>query len=201
MSATVHPMPDPYAAAAHKGIAEIEKLEAFETRLPMDKLVQWRGVGDALAKMRDKFNGNKNGFGQWVRDNGLDSGKLTDPADRSNAMWLADNWKVVLENLQNGTLKICSPPSDLRTAARAGNWKAILDGVQNTAPAVQGHPTNLRTTPLSSVLQRLQNGTLSPVQLSAYQYAEPCACCPCEWALSRRSRSAIWTSGLAPPKS
>ncbi|MFM0303991.1 hypothetical protein PQQ99_28125 [Paraburkholderia sediminicola] len=56
----------------------------------------WKEVGEALMVGR-KENTSNQAFGKWCAEMGFDM----KPDDRSNAMWLAENWSV-LESFQNG---------------------------------------------------------------------------------------------------
>ena len=54
----------------------------------------WREVGEALLVGRRKHKSDKL-FGQWVKENGFGD---MDRFDRHGAMWLADNWQLVVEH-------------------------------------------------------------------------------------------------------
>lgn len=54
----------------------------------------WRDYGAALLAKRELMPSNKE-FGAWVKATGLDADPASSAVDRSNAIWLAQNWSVL----------------------------------------------------------------------------------------------------------
>jgi hypothetical protein len=74
----------------------------------------WRQYGAALETKRVETP-SPNVFGQWVRENGLDTGRAKVAAVRSDAMWLARNWSALLPALKQTQ---CVNPQDIRQDLR-----------------------------------------------------------------------------------
>ena len=79
---------------------------------------QWAEYGAALLAQRKLMPSNKQ-FGQWVKANGLDNGLATRFEVRSNAMWMAEHWKAIVQSLHNVT---AHHPTAIRQQCRQAGY-------------------------------------------------------------------------------
>lgn len=110
-----------YAVQAKSALAAIERfsdeLESVPHKTSMCR-EKWRDYGAALLAQRVLMPSNQ-AFGQWVKTNGLDHGRASNSVTRSNAMWLAEHFDILV-NKQDVTFH---DPTNIRTQCREAGYE------------------------------------------------------------------------------
>jgi len=123
---TDQPLDDLDVAAA-KAHAEVERTsDSAETELKANR-VAWMTIGRIFDEKHAALNGSNNKFGEWVREQRLDTGRCRLSSVRSDAAWMWRN-RAVLEGFKNDI----SHPTALRAAARRSGYLWAIE--DNPAP-------------------------------------------------------------------
>jgi len=114
---------------AYKCLSDIDKHTTTAIKSRREVIRAWHEYGTILNGMRVHLKKDPV-FGQWIKDNKLDTGKAADQATRSDAMWIARVWskglREWLDAHEDGGYPMT--PTNLRARIRKEGQEWALDG-------------------------------------------------------------------------